>query len=154
MEMSRFKAVKVAEVELENPLTGIGLGVFFTLLGPEHEVRRGYKLTEDRRFRKTVEKGKPTLIDPADAVELELEQIIECTTGWRQVDKKDPAKTGPFIEFNGELLPFSVENARKLYTAQGQEWIRDGVRAMLIEKENFIVDSSTTPAPGSSGVTA
>mgnify|MGYP007044108457 CR=1 FL=1 len=55
-----------------------------------------------------------------------IELLVSCTIGFRG------------IMFDGKEMPFTIENARKLYSYRGLRWLREQVDAAIIDLENFI----------------
>ena len=55
---------------------------------------------------------------------LAMEMLVACTRGWRR------------IIWDGELLPFSAENARKLYAKH--EWLREDCASVILDRANFL----------------
>ena len=160
MDLSRIRDAAAGEMELLHPATSAKLGVFIGMHGPESEPRQRWALKRQRELRAGLKRtGSLDLGDPSADKENEINYLLECVTSWRQEvklpdGKPDPDKTGPFIEFAGEQVLFSGDNAYKIFTSQEHAWIRKQVLGQLNETANFIKDSSTTSAPGSSGVSA
>lgn len=66
--------------------------------------------------------------------------LVALTVGWK------------LLNLDGSLidLPFSPENARKLYEASAVRWLRDQVDDFAADRGNFAPPSSTTSSPGRS----
>jgi hypothetical protein len=117
------------ELELVNPITKEPLGSFITVVGKDstaftEHTRRVSNATLRRQFerQRKGKDGEPVTIEKIEAEAIDL--LVACTTGWRN------------ISYNKEPLPFSEENARKLYTEQ--KWVRAQVDEAIGDLENFI----------------
>ena len=160
MDISKIKDAVAGEMELLHPGKATKLGVFFGMHGPESEQRQRVAMKRQRELRAGLKRtGTLDLGDPSADKENETNYLLECVTSWRQEvklpdGKRDSERSGPFIEFAGEQLPFTADNAYKIFTNPENAWIRKQVLGQLNETANFIKDSSATSVPGSSGVSA
>lgn len=137
---------KGAEIELRHPVTNAKLGMFISILGKDSEVFREHtrhRANETLRKQHMAERtGKN--IDAPTAEEAEdkgMELLVLCTTGWRQefTDGEGEGakpKNEPCLLYKGEMLPFTVPNALRLY--KEQLWIARQVDAGIADLENFI----------------
>lgn len=133
-----------AEIELVHPTTNAPLGIFITILGKDSEVFREHvKEQVNASIRKealATRRGKK--VDPPTAEEAEqraIELLVLCTLGWRSEtygEKKAVIANEPVIVMKGEALPFSVANAKRIYT--DSIWIRRQVDEAIGDLENFI----------------
>lgn len=120
------------ELELKHPVTGAPLGVFFTLAGPEHDVRKQRLFALMRRRRAEFEKqGKLLTTDPADDAADEVALIAACTLGWRN------------LVVGGAPLAWSAGACAALYADPKRAWVRDQVKAALDQRELFIAGSAS-----------
>lgn len=53
-------------------------------------------------------------------------RLARCTKNWEGLD------------WQGEELPFSFENAKKLYANPGLKWLTDKINAFIERRENFL----------------
>lgn len=133
-----------AELELRHPTTRKPIGIFVGLLGKHGEVFR--ELVRERQNgaikkraaaeRMGVEPDLPT----AEEIEAEaLDLLVACSTGWRTVTKDakgEIVSDTPTLTFEGKALPFSVPNARLVYSRI--LWIRQQVDEGVGNLELFI----------------
>ena len=99
-----------------------------TLAGPEHPARTRRLSARQRRLRALLAKtGKLPTSDPEDDDAEQVDDLVACTLGWE-----------------GSVLPFSPDAARKLYADSKRRWLRDQVQAALDERELFM--HSSVPA--------
>lgn len=127
-----------AEMELQHPQTGAGMGVWFTLAGPEHERRRAFSYAEQRDQRRRLAKVKNLSIgkmlaesDPEDEEAKVTDYLVACTLGWRD------------LKIAGTSVAYSPEAARTLYTDPKRAYVRRQVKAFLEDSANFISSSSS-----------
>src|SRR5438067_10488572 len=97
------------EMELEHPVTKAKLGAFITVLGKDSAAFREHvRRSSNDRLRRQFQlqrKGRDNEPPTIELIENEaIELLVACTKDWRD------------IELDGAALPFSDENARKLYT--------------------------------------
>jgi hypothetical protein len=106
-------------------------GVFVTLAGPEHAVRKSYALDKARRMRKQLARtGKLELDDPVDEQEDETVHMASCVLAWRGIGK------------GGQALPCTKENVLALLADPAKGWFRRAVKEALDDVENFIKRSA------------
>jgi hypothetical protein len=130
-DLDTAQQLTTAEVELKHPSTGAPTGAFFTLAGPEHDVRRQRLFALMRRRRAEFEKqGRLMTSDPADDAADELDMLAACTLGWRG------------LAAGGAPLEFSVEACKALYADPKRAWVRDQVKTALDQRELFIGGSA------------
>lgn len=129
MDLSNFDLTGSEELELRHPGTGLplendeGEAMTITLVGIDSsEWRQAQRKLTNRRL-SLARKGQQSALD-ADALEEEgIDTLVACTKGWAG------------IQLDGEPLPFSAENARKLYTRF--VWIREQVDRFVGNRANF-----------------
>lgn len=131
-DLDAFETQQTADVTVRNPETGAPTGARITLAGPEHPVHRRILLDRNRRMRAAVMKtGRMQLDDPEDEEAAETDMLVACTLGWHGITR------------GGKPLAFSADEARKLYTDPARRWLRDQVRAALLEAQTFIKRSAS-----------
>ena len=120
---------KGAEIELHHPVSNVPLGMFITLIGKDSKEFRDF--TRDKtntRLRKDAmaqKRGKDPEIRTVEAIEAEnIELLVLCTKGWRG------------IKLDGEELPFTVQNAIKVYKTY--PFIYEAVNSAIGDLDNFM----------------
>lgn len=104
---------KPYEFELENPVTGDGLGVFVSVVGAESATFQAFVRTEGNKARKrrmeAERRGKddPLLIEDEEAALVSA--VAACMTSWRTVVD---GKSEPVIVWGERRLEFTPDNAR------------------------------------------
>lgn len=130
LSIDDFQTVQTGEMPVRNPETGAPTAARITLAGPEHPLHRRILLDKARRMRASLMKsGKVQLDDPEDDEAAETDLLVICTLGWQGISR------------DGKPLPFSADEARKLYTDPARRWLRDQVRTALGEAQTFITRS-------------
>jgi len=118
--------IGTAEVNLKvngQPLPG----VFVTLAGPEHQVRKQYALDKARRMRKQLARtGKLELDDPVDEQEDETAHLAACVLDWRGIGR------------GGQAIACTRENVLALLKDDSKGWFRRAVKEAYEDVENFI----------------
>lgn len=111
---------KPVEVELKHPATHAPLGIFISIIGKDSSTFRDYiRESVNDNLRKQFSGKKDTDIPTVEkGEEKAVEAVTVCTVGWRTGDEKT-------LTFKGEVLPFNVANAKKVYEAL--PWIRQQV---------------------------
>jgi hypothetical protein len=116
---------KPAEVEIRHPVTDDPTGVFISILGKDSDsVRKRVRAFADEEMQseamgRDVDTGERRIIST----------MIAATTGWRTGDQ-------PHVTLNGEALPFTPENAEKVYS--GILPVRDQVYMALFNLSLFM----------------
>lgn len=122
-----YEDVQAAEVELKHPISGGATGMLFELAGPEHPARKRLVQARQRRMRNELQKsGQIKLNDPTEDDQDELELLIACTLGWKNLVTRD------------SIIEFTPENVVALYSDPKKHWVRTQIRAKLDEVELFI----------------
>lgn len=113
------------EFELVYPATGEAVDAFITVRGNESKAVKNFLRKRFNENQVLVKKGKKK--DDSITIEEFLDNQIELavvkTIGWRG------------IQVDGADLPFTQENAEKIY--REHEWIREAVEKESAEIENF-----------------
>lgn len=129
--LKKINTLETFEVEIKDD-EGSGTGVFFTLAGPNHPVRRKAQLTLNRKMIAQANKtGKVELPDPEVAEVDRMNNLAESTLSWRG-----------YVNDEGEAVPFSTEAAHELYKIPAMMWLVDQVDAAMGAKENYTKKSS------------
>lgn len=122
---------KPAEFELVHPVSRVGLGVFWSVVGKDSDIYRGrIRAMADENLRRA-NAGMPgdTSISKLEAKNIDT--LVAASTGWRS-DKGDGTVT-----FGGADLKFSTDNVRQVLTSmpalreQVQEAVNDLGKFML-----------------------
>jgi len=117
------------ELALKHPITNEGLGSFITVVGKDSPTFDAFvKRQSNDRLRRQFQLQRRAKDAEAPTVE-QIEQdaislLVACTTAFRNVTYK------------GQVLTFSEENARLLYTEQ--KWVRAQVDEAIGDIENFM----------------
>jgi hypothetical protein len=126
-DFGAFEDITSADVRIKDPMTGAPTAMVVTLAGPEHPDRKRITFAKQRRLRASMAKtGKLTIGDPEDDDADEVELLVACTLGWQ-----------------GAAVPYSRDEARKLYNDTRRRWLRDQLQAALQERELFTRGSAT-----------
>lgn len=141
---TKSAAERGVKIDILHPVTGLLLGIRFTVLGVDSSACR--KISRERSERR-IERAKKNRgqapIMTADEIEAEaLELLVGCTTGWER-DVTDAEgnviDVQPTIELNeGEYLEFTPENARRIYADAGFAWLREQVDREIGDRRNFL----------------
>lgn len=130
VDLDQFENLLTSDVVIKNPLTGAPTTSVITVMGPEHPQRKKLVMDRSRQMRTEFQRtGKPTVSDPVEDYENDTEFMVTATVGWS-------------ILFGGNAVPFSKEEARKLYADPKRQWLRSQVRVALEQSERFISDSA------------
>ncbi|WP_022684560.1 hypothetical protein [Sphingobium bisphenolivorans] len=118
---------KPHEFELTHPVSGAGLGVFWSILGKDSTAYRAkVRAFADQSLRGGNQK---TSLDDLEA--RNVDALAAATVGWRSTKAGD----GKVI-LGGEALEFNAANVRKVLSAI--EPIRDQVQAQVNDLGNFM----------------
>jgi hypothetical protein len=130
--LKKIKTLEAFDVEIKDE-EGNGTGVFFTLAGPNHTVRRTAQLALNRKMIAQANKtGKVELPDPEDSEVDRLKNLANATLSWRG-----------YVNDEGEEVPFSTATALALYQDPEMMWLVDQVDAALGAKDRFTKKVST-----------
>jgi len=116
------------EMQVRHPGTGQPIeGMFITLRGSNSDaVRKAQRRIADR-YLKERNQGRRTLSQ--DELENDsIEILVAAVAGWR----------GEAWKLNGEALPYSPDNARKVFSDKKFAWLERQCRAFFAEDSNFI----------------
>ena len=124
--LKTIKTLESFEVEIKDE-EGNGTGVFFTLAGPNHHVRRTAQLALNRKMIAQANKtGKVELPDPEDAEKDRMKNLASATLAWRG-----------YANDEGQEIQFSPSAALELYQDPEMMWLVDQVDTALGAKERF-----------------
>jgi hypothetical protein len=130
--LKKIKTLEAFDVEIKDE-EGNGTGVFFTLAGPNHTVRRTAQLALNRKMIAQANKtGKVELPDPEDSEVDRLKNLANATLSWRG-----------YVNDDGEEVPFSTATALALYQDPEMMWLVDQVDTALGAKDRFTKKVST-----------
>lgn len=128
-DVSAIEDMEEAEVQLKRG--GQPLPIFVTLAGPEHPKRKRFLFEKQRRIRKQLAKtGKVEFNDPLEDEQEENDLIADCTLAWRGV------------VFNGETLPCTRENVKRLLEDKKRAWFRRAMKEAFDDQEAFTKTSA------------
>ena len=96
-----------------------------TLVGEHSEE---YKAVT-RRWQNEVLRKPNRKLTAEQVEERGIDLLVACTKGWA-------------IQWDQELLPFSPEAARELYSDREHAWIKNQVETHIYEASNFLGESS------------
>jgi hypothetical protein len=130
--LKKIKTLESFDVEIKDE-EGNGTGVFFTLAGPNHTVRRTAQLALNRKMIAQANKtGKVELPDPEDSEVERLKNLANATLSWRG-----------YVNDEGQEVPFSTATALSLYQDPEMMWLVDQVDTALGAKDRFTKKVST-----------
>lgn len=118
---------KPFEFEVKHPISGTGLGVFISVLGKDSNAYRA----KVREFAEQNLRGKAGNVSIEQLEAKNVTALVAATVGWRSTSEGDGK-----VKLNGEVLPFSSENARKVYSEI--EPVREQAQEAVNALENFI----------------
>ena len=116
-------AEKGAVLQLTHPVSGVELDISIRLAGMDSEQ---YQKAQRAAVNKRVNKRRRTPLDPEELAEESYTLLAKVTLGWEG------------IVLDGELIPFSQENARMIY--KRFPWIREQVDQFTTDRGNFLQD--------------
>lgn len=122
---------KPAEIEIRHPVSGMGTGIFISVVGKDSDIYRGrIRAMADENLRKQAT-GRTSVADSSiDKLEQKnIDALVAATAGWRTGDE-------PVVALAGERLEFNPANARRLYTEILP--IREQVSDAINDLGNFI----------------
>ena len=118
----RKAGAETSELEITHPKTGIGTGVFITLLGVDSKEwrRESLKLRNENLKLQRKRNGVDAEKYDDDGIRL----LAACTVGWRGLTE------------DGQPVPFTPENVMRIYRDFG--FIRQQVDEFVSDIGNFI----------------
>ena len=135
---TRERASVGVDFAIPDPRTGIPSATVFTLLGLDSDEYLAFKEAEDKEAAElafnaaaTVQRGEKFVM-PANTksdTDKIIERLVALTKGWKNV------------RWNGEDLPFTRENARKVYSENAI--VRSAVRRFIEDRTHFFQNAQT-----------
>lgn len=139
---TKSAAERGVQIDILHPSTGLPLGIRFTILGTDSAVYKGAVRRQQERNLEMAKKQRRLQLTPEMQEADALEVLTACTVGWeRDVTDEQGVATGaePAIEVNeGEFLPCTPENVRRIYTDPGFSWLREQVDREIGDRRNFL----------------
>lgn len=120
------KAEEGAELEVLDPVTGDGVGVFIILAGADSTIHRKATATIAKRRMSNMKGFRNMALDPEKFEAEGIEVLAACTLGWRGV------------VVDGAPLPCSRDNAIQLYTRF--PWLREQVDQFISDRSVYLQD--------------
>ena len=138
-------ADKLAEFEVKHPITKKPTGIFIGVYGQHSKIFRD-KMNGNIQARqaknvlaaKDGEMPAPRAVDETEAENHEL--LATCIGSWRSVIEKNGKPTTesePLLEYCGNKLPLTFENALKVLTDPNMRWLVQQVDDNVTKLENF-----------------
>lgn len=124
-DLDAIHDLESAELALLNPKTGVPTGAHITLAGPEHPLRKKRSMDIARQVRAALARNGRLATDPEDDLAEAVDLLVLATLGWRGLSR------------GGKPLPFSADEARRLYTDQRSQWVVVQVNAALNDRALF-----------------
>ena len=109
-----------AELRVAHPTTGEDLGITITLIGTDSKTFRD--ISKSRATASLKKKSREIDLDQNEQDSIEL--LARCTKGWSGITE------------NGKDIPFTHENAVKLYTKY--LWLREQIDRFMADRSNFL----------------
>ena len=109
-----------AELRVAHPTTGEDLGIKISLIGMDSKTFRD--ISKARATASLKKKSRDVNFDQGEAESIEL--LAKCTKGWEGITE------------DGIEVPFSYENAVKLYTKY--LWLKEQVDRFIVDRSNFL----------------
>ena len=127
VDLSTLDVSAIAEqgaiLNVTHPVSGQNLGVSIRLAGADSEIyRKAMRAAAARR----INSRRRSALTPEEMEQEALELLAKATLGWEGV------------VLDGETLPFSPENARRLYGRF--PWIKEQVDLFIVDRGNFLQD--------------
>ena len=117
------------QMELLHPVTEVSFDppIHITVVGMDSDrYQKIQREATNKRLKKAQHRGRVRLQVTAEELEQEsIELLAKCILGWEN------------IEWEGEPLKFSLDNAKKLVSVQ---WIREQLDAFIGDRANFLTD--------------
>lgn len=121
------------KLELHHPTSGAPLGFWVLILGADSDAYQEQMREFRRRSMERLKRDQRAKLSDEEAEEQSLEVLVAVTRGWSENMKLD-----------GALLPFSAENARKLYADKRLPWIPEQIYRGLHDRGNFLPGNGTS----------
>jgi hypothetical protein len=139
-DLSELDSVSAAnegvEVELVNPKTGAGTGIFVRILGSDSDVfRKKTQEQQQRRMSRLFKGGRmnPNSYSSSEAERDAIDLLAACTKSWRRASGEGESAT---LLVKGEELSCTPENAKRLYSTF--PWIKEQLDEAISDRANFL----------------
>lgn len=121
------------KLELRHVATGAPLGLWIHILGADSDAYQEQMREFRRRAEDRLRHEQRSKLTDEESEQQSLEILVATTRGWSENMKLD-----------GALLPFSPENARKLYSDKRFPWIPDQIHRNQHNRANFLPGNETS----------
>ncbi len=118
---------------LLHPGTGEPLSLWIDILGADSDAYQDKKREIVKTWEERLKRDQRAKLSDDEAEEQGRDLLVAATRGWCAEMKLD-----------GELLPFSVENARQLYANKRFPWIPEQVYRGIHKRANFLPGNGTS----------
>ncbi|WP_426751711.1 hypothetical protein [Myxococcus sp. Y35] len=133
LDLGSLQRSDTTTVEIVHPATGDATGMKVVVHGVDSPTyREADRALRNRRLHKLQHSGRASKVTAEDTEADGLELLVRCTASWEGFKE------------NGEPLPFSKENARRVY--QEHPWLRRQVDAAVTDAASFF---GTSPSSSS-----
>lgn len=133
--MASIRSIKDAatgRVEIKDPETQKGLGIFFTLAGPEHPARKKIDYDRQRAIRaKFQQTQRVELTDPEEDEESARDTLAASILGWEGWDE------------DGVPVQYSPAEASAIAHDDDRGWLRAQLQQAMNDRARFITRSAT-----------
>lgn len=119
------------KLDLVHPTTGEPLGMWILVLGADSEAYLEQMREFNRRSIERLKRNQRAKLTPEESEAQSLEVLVAITRGWSDN-----------IKLDGQLLPFSAENARRLYADKRLGWIPEQIYRGVHDRANFLQSSA------------
>lgn len=134
--LNTFEACnKPTEIEIKHPVSGVGTGIFISVLGKDSDAYRGRvrAMAEEQLRRQAMGRNGASDGSLEKLEQKNIDALVAATVGWRS---EADGKSEPVIHVGEEKLEFSAANGRRIYTEILP--IRDQVSEAISELGNFM----------------
>lgn len=121
------------KLELIHPTSGVPLGLWILVLGADSDAYQEQLREFRRRATERLKRNQQVKLSDEEAEEQSREVLVATTRGWSENMKLD-----------GALLPFSAENARRLYADKRFPWIPEQIYRSQHDRANFLPGNGTS----------
>ncbi|MPZ41600.1 MAG: hypothetical protein GEU95_26855 [Rhizobiales bacterium] len=110
-----------------------GNAAYLEILSPDSEPARKVDLARNRAVVRKLRSGRNRDVGDEDPIEDQVEKLVAVTVGWNLIDPKTRERMD---------VPFSKENARKLFSNPRLGWLRRQAFTYHNNEANFMQGSS------------
>lgn len=115
------------KLELRHPTTRQPIGVWILILGSDSDAYQEQTRAVQRRWAESMKQNQRAELTEEEKEQQGRDLLVSITRSWSENMKLD-----------GELLPFSAENARRLYADKRLPWIPEQVYREVHNRANFL----------------